>query len=130
MNDCGPDAGTICSGIANLLRHLSNKGRSVPRLRIILLPVAALIWINSTVVAYAQYYPPPSGYGYQPPGYPPPCQAVTPGPFQGAARGAAGGALIGAISGNAGRGAAIGAGFGAVRNAARRGSARSAGACY
>jgi hypothetical protein len=77
---------------------------------------------------YAQYYPPP-GYGY-PPSPPPPCQAVTPGPFQGAARGAAGGALIGAISGNAGRGAAIGAGFGAVRSAVRRGSARSAGTCY
>jgi OmpA family protein len=78
---------------------------------------------------YAQYYPPPPGYGY-PPGSPPPCQTVTPGPFRGAARGAAGGALIGAISGNAGRGAAIGAGFGAVRSAVRRGSARSAGACY
>src|SRR5882757_10056162 len=73
--------------------------------------------------ARAQYYGPP-------PGSRPPCQAVTPGPFQGGARGAAGGALIGAISGNAGRGAAIGAGFGGVRNAARRGSARSAGACY
>src|SRR6202521_4093322 len=72
---------------------------------------------------YAQYYPPP-GYGY-PPGSRPPCQAVTPGPFQGAARGATGGALIGAISGNAGRGAAIGAGFGGVRSAVRRGSARS-----
>jgi Glycine-zipper domain len=77
---------------------------------------------------YAQYYAP--GYGYPPQGYRPPCEAVTPGPFQGAARGAAGGALIGAISGNAGRGAAIGAGFGAVRNAVRRGSARSYGACY
>ncbi|HYZ40243.1 MAG TPA: glycine zipper family protein [Stellaceae bacterium] len=79
---------------------------------------------------YAQYYPSPPTYGYPPSSSPPPCQAVTPGPFQGAARGAAGGALIGAISGNAGRGAAIGAGFGAVRSAARRGSARSAGACY
>jgi hypothetical protein len=77
---------------------------------------------------YAQYYPP--HYGYPPPGYRPPCNAVTPGPFHGAARGAAGGALIGAISGNAGRGAAIGAGFGALRNAVRQGSARSAGACY
>jgi Glycine-zipper domain len=85
---------------------------------------------GTSVVAdsrYAQYYPPPYGY---PPSSRPPCQAVTPGPFQGAARGAAGGALIGAISGNAGRGAAIGAGFGAVRNAVGRGSARSAGACY
>lgn len=79
---------------------------------------------------YAQYYAPPSGYGYPAPGSRPPCNAVTPGPFQGAARGAAGGALIGAISGNAGRGAAIGAGFGALRGAVRRGSARSAGACY
>jgi hypothetical protein len=78
---------------------------------------------------YAQYYP-PQHYGYPPPGYRPPCNAVTPGPFQGAARGAAGGALIGAISGNAGRGAAIGAGFGALRNAVRQGSARNAGACY
>jgi hypothetical protein len=78
---------------------------------------------------YAQYYP-PQHYGNPPPGYRPPCNAVTPGPFQGAARGAAGGALIGAISGNAGRGAAIGAGFGAVRNAVRQGSARNAGACY
>jgi hypothetical protein len=77
---------------------------------------------------YAQnYYAPPPGY---PASSRPPCQAVTPGPFQGAARGAAGGALIGAISGNAGRGAAIGAGFGALRNGVRRGSARSAGACY
>jgi len=76
---------------------------------------------------YAQYYPPP-GYGC-PSSSRPPCQAVTPGPFQ-AARGAAGGAFIGAISGNAGRGAAIGAGFGALRNAVGRGSARSAGACY
>jgi hypothetical protein len=79
---------------------------------------------------YAQYYPPPPGYGYPTPGPPPPCYAVTPGPFRGAARGAAGGAVIGAISGNAGRGAAIGAGFGALRGAVRRGSARSAGACY
>jgi hypothetical protein len=88
------------------------------RLRILLLCVATLTLINISVVAYAQYYARP------------PCQAVTPGPLQGAARGAAGGALIGAISGNAGRGAAIGAGFGGVRNAVRRGSARSAGACY
>src|SRR5215469_3102299 len=73
---------------------------------------------------YAQYAPPP------PPGYRPPCQAVTPGPLRGAARGAAGGAIIGAISGNAGRGAAIGAGVGGVASAVRRGSARSSGACY
>jgi len=72
---------------------------------------------------YAQYSPPP-------PGYRPPCQAVTSGPLRGAARGAAGGAIIGAISGNAGRGAAIGAGVGGVAGAVRRGSARSAGACY
>jgi hypothetical protein len=77
---------------------------------------------------YAQYYPP--GYGYPTPSSRPPCDAVTPGPLQGAGRDAAGGALIGAISGNAGRGAAIGAGFGALRGAVRRGSARSAGACY
>lgn len=82
----------------------------------------------SAASQYAQYYPPP-GNGY-PPGARPPCEAVMPGPFRGAARGAAGGAAIGAISGNAGRGAAIGAGFGALRGAVRRGSARSAGACY
>lgn len=79
---------------------------------------------------YAQYYPPSSSYRYPPPGYRPPCSAVTPGPFQGAARGAAGGALFGAIGGNAGRGAAIGAGIGAIAGAVRRGSARNAGACY
>jgi hypothetical protein len=88
------------------------------RLRILLLSAATLTFITISAVAYAQYYTPP------------PCQAVSPGPLQGAARGAAGGALIGAISGNAGRGAAIGATFGGVRNAVRRGSARSAGACY
>jgi len=93
------------------------------RIRIFLLSTAALTLIDISVVAYAQYYAPP-------PSSRPPCQAVTPGPLQGAARGAAGGALIGAISGNAGRGAAIGATFGGVRNAVRRGSARSAGACY
>ena len=98
----------------------------MPRLRILFLSAATLTLLNISVVAQAQYYPPPPSRGYSPP----PCQAVTPGPFQGAARGAAGGALIGAISGNAGRGAAIGAGFGAVRSAVRRGSARSAGACY
>ena len=105
------------------------------RLSALLLAAAAAAGIGiaagTSAVAdsrYAQYYPPP-GYGY-PPSSRPPCQAVTPGPFQGAARGAAGGALIGAISGNAGRGAAIGAGFGALRNAVGRGSARSAGACY
>jgi hypothetical protein len=106
------------------------------RLFVFLLAIAALTAIDFAAASqsavadtlYAQYYPPP-GHGY-PPSSRPPCQAVTPGPFQGAARGAAGGALIGAISGNAGRGAAIGAGFGALRNAVRRGSARSAGACY
>lgn len=105
-------------------------------LRFSALPLAAAL-IGATLAAdngafaetrYAQYYPPPR-YAY-PPNSRPPCAAVTPGPFQGAARGAAGGALIGAISGNAGRGAAIGAGFGALRGAVRRGSARSAGACY
>jgi Glycine-zipper domain len=78
---------------------------------------------------YAQYYPP----GYRPPPQsysPPPCYAVTPGPFGGAARGAAGGALFGAIAGNAGRGAAIGAAIGGISGAARRGAARSSGACY
>ena len=94
----------------------------------ILVCAATLTFAGIPAIAFAQYYPPP-GYGY-PPSSRPPCEAVTPGPFQGAARGAAGGALIGAISGNAGRGAAIGAGFGAVRNAVRRGSARGAGACY
>ena len=97
----------------------------MPRLRILLFTAATLTFTNIGVVAHAQYYQPPPGYGSRPP-----CQAVTPTPLQGAARGAAGGALIGAISGNAGRGAAIGAGFGAVRNAVRRGSASSAGACY
>jgi hypothetical protein len=107
----------------------------MPRLSALFLAAAMLtglyIAAETSAVAdtlYAQYYP-PSGYGY-PPSSRPPCEAVTPGPFQGAARGAAGGALIGAISGNAGRGAAIGAGFGALRNGVRRGSARSAGACY
>ncbi len=107
----------------------------MPRLPVFYLAVAMLTGINLAAqnsvfggTLYAQYYPPP-GYGH-PPTSRPPCQAVTPGPFQGAARGAAGGALIGAISGNAGRGAAIGAGFGAVRGAVRRGSARSAGVCY
>jgi hypothetical protein len=68
-------------------------------------------------------------YGY-PPGYRPPCQAVTPSPLRGAARGAAGGAIFGAIGGNAGKGAAIGAGIGGVANIVRRGSARSSGYCY
>ena len=108
----------------------------MPRLSALFLAAATVAGIGiaagTSAVAdsrYAQYYPPPH-YGYSPPGYRPPCNAVTPGPFQGAARGAAGGALIGAISGNAGRGAAIGAGFGALRNAVRQGSARNAGACY
>ena len=95
----------------------------MPRPRIALLIAVSLIVLNTPMVAQAQY-PPSQGY------YPPPCQAVTPGPVRGAARGAAGGAMIGAISGNAGRGAAIGATFGGVRNAVRRGSARSSGACY
>ena len=98
------------------------------RLSIVLLCVATLVFLNLAAAAFAQYYP-PSGYGY-PPGSRPPCEAVMPGPLQGAARGAAGGAIIGAISGNAGRGAAIGGGFGALRGAVRRGSARSAGVCY
>ncbi|HEX3416502.1 MAG TPA: glycine zipper family protein [Stellaceae bacterium] len=105
------------------------------RLSVFFLAAATLASINiaggTSAVAdtqYAQYYQP--GYRYSPPGYRPPCNAVTPGPLQGAGRGAAGGALIGAISGNAGRGAAIGAGFGALRSAVRQGSARSTGACY
>jgi Glycine-zipper domain len=105
------------------------------RLSVLFLAAATLTGINiaaeksaSAYTLYAQYYPP--SYSYPPPGYRPPCNAVTPGPLQGAGRGAAGGALIGAISGNAGRGAAIGAGFGALRSAVRQGSARSAGACY
>ena len=69
MNDCGPEAGTLCSVVVNLLRHLWNKGRSVPRFRIISLPAATLIWIDFSLVAYAQYYPPPSGSGYPPPSY-------------------------------------------------------------
>ena len=93
-------------------------------LRIVFLGAATLMFISISLVAHAQSY-----YG-PPPGYRPPCAAVTPGPLQGAGRGAAGGALIGAISGNAGRGAAIGAGFGALRGAVRRGSARNAGYCY
>ena len=106
-------------------------------LRLSVLFLAAVMLTEVTIAAgqsgfagslYAQYYPP--GYGYAPLSSRPPCEAVTPGPLQGAGRGAAGGALIGAISGNAGRGAAIGAGFGALRGAVRRGSARSAGACY
>ena len=105
------------------------------RLSALFLVAATLTGINVAAeksayahTLYAQYYPP--GYGHPSPGYRPPCNAVTPGPLQGAGRGAAGGALIGAISGNAGRGAAIGAGFGALRSAVRQGSARSAGACY
>lgn len=78
--------------------------------------------------AYAQN--PPGNFAPPPPGYRPPCDAVTQTPLRGAARGAAGGALIGAISGNAGRGAAIGAGVGGVASAARRSTARSNGACY
>ncbi|HEY1260926.1 MAG TPA: glycine zipper family protein [Stellaceae bacterium] len=91
------------------------------------------IWAATATAAiaaqYAQYYPP---RGYPPPGYGsrPPCSAVTPGPFAGAARGAAGGAIFGAIGGNAGRGAAIGAAIGGIGGAIRRGSARSSGACY
>jgi hypothetical protein len=107
------------------------------RLPILFLAVVALTGINIAAgkcafadILYAQYYPSPPGYGYPPPSSRPPCYAVTPGPFRGAARGAAGGALFGAIGGNAGRGAAIGAGVGAVGGAIRRGTARNAGACY
>ena len=77
-------------------------------------------------VLLAQYYQyPPPGYGY-----PPPCRAVTRGPFRGAGGGAARGAIVGGIFGNAGRGAAIGAGIGGLAGAARRGAARSSGYCY
>jgi Glycine-zipper domain len=113
-----------------------NLGSLIVRLSVFFLAAATLTSFNiaagTSAIAetrYAQYYP-QQHYGYPPPGYRPPCNAVTPGPFQGAGRGAAGGALIGAISGNAGRGAAIGAGFGALRSAVRQGSARNAGACY
>lgn len=93
-------------------------------LRLALLSVLALgITAASAGVANAQSRP-PRHWG------PPPCYAVTPGPFQGAARGAAGGALFGAIGGNARRGAAIGAAVGGIAGAARRGSARSSGACF
>ena len=96
----------------------------VPQLAAAATPVAA-------GAQYAQYYPPPH---YPPPGYyktaRPPCPAVTPGPFSGAARGAAGGAIFGAIGGNAGAGAAIGAGIGMLAGAARHATARSAGHCY
>jgi Glycine-zipper domain len=91
---------------------------------IVLLGTALGIISAISGVAEAQYYRPP------PPNYAPPCNAVTPGPFAGAARGAAGGALFGAIGGNAGRGAAIGAAVGGIAGAARRGAARSSGACY
>jgi hypothetical protein len=95
--------------------------------------VIATLWVVAAIPAsaVAQYY----RYPYPPPGYRtpgnnlPPCTAVTPGPFGGAARGAAGGALFGAIAGNAGRGAAIGAAIGGVAGAARRGAARSSGTC-
>jgi hypothetical protein len=98
--------------------------RSILVLTIALSVVAAL-----SRVADAQQYG--RTYGSYPPGYArPPCYAVTPGPFAGAARGAAGGALFGAIGGNAGKGAAIGAAVGGVAGAVRRGTARSSGACY
>lgn len=99
------------------------------------LALLAAGWIAAMIprAADAQYSPyhfPPPGYGPRSSYGPPPCAAVTPGPFAGAARGAAGGALFGAIGGNAGRGAAIGAAIGGVGGAIRRGTARSSGACY
>ena len=95
---------------------------------ILVLGIASSMAAAASNVAFAQYGPNYRGY---PPGYaPPPCYAVTRGPFQGAARGAAGGALFGAIGGNAGRGAAIGAAVGGIAGAARRGAARSSGACF
>lgn len=107
----------------------ARRGHAVPKMVRLVIYGCAAAWVLTAVPAsaayqYAQYYPPPPGYG------PPPCQAVTPGPLRGAARGAAGGAIFGAIGGNAGRGAAIGAGVGAIGGAIRRGSARSSGYCY
>ena len=95
---------------------------------ILVLGIALLLIAAVSRVADAQYGR--SYGGYAPTYPPPPCQAVTPGPFRGAARGAAGGALFGAIGGNAGRGAACGAAVGGIAGAARRGAARSSGACY
>lgn len=94
--------------------------------RLTVLGAAALVMMVTVAdTASAQYYRyPPRGYGT------PPCSAVSPGPFRGAARGAAGGALLGAIGGNAGRGAAIGAGIGGVAGIVRHSSARASGACY
>ena len=60
------------------------------------------------------------GYGYPPPGYRPSCEAVTSGPFQGAARGAAGGALIRAVRAMPGAAPAMGPVWALFRNAARR----------
>ena len=95
---------------------------------IVMVGIALIVVAAVSRVADAQYGQSSRGYG---PGYArPPCSAVTPGPFAGAARGAAGGALFGAIGGNAGRGAAIGAAVGGVAGAVRRGTARSSGACY
>src|SRR5712672_3171269 len=88
----------------SLLNQLCRSPRGCPmsRLSVLFLAAAALTGINiaaeesaSAYTLYAQYYPP--GYSSPPPGYRPPCNAVTPGPLQGAGRGAAGGALIGAI---------------------------------
>jgi hypothetical protein len=69
------------------------------RLSVFFLAAATLASINiaggTSAVAdtqYAQYYQP--GYRYSPPGYRPPCNAVTPGPLQGAGRGAAGGGRL------------------------------------
>jgi Glycine-zipper domain len=93
-----------------------------------ILALGTALWIVAALSGSANAQ---NSWNRPPPGYrPPPCAAVTPGPFQGAARGAAGGALFGAIGGNAGRGAAIGAAVGGVGSAIRRGSARSSGACY
>jgi hypothetical protein len=57
------------------------------RLSVLFLAAATLTGINiaaeksaSAYTLYAQYYPP--GYSSPPPGYRPPCNAVTPGPLR------------------------------------------------
>src|ERR1700730_5387475 len=97
------------TSLLNYLCRLPERGCPMLRVFVLFIAAASLTGIDAAAeksafadALYAQYYPP--HYGYPPPGYRPPCYAVTPGPLQGAGRGAAGGALIGAISGNAGRG--------------------------
>lgn len=66
-----------------------NLGSPIVRLSVFFLAAATLTSFNiaagTSAIAetrYAQYYP-QQHYGYPPPGYRPPCNAVTPGPFQG-----------------------------------------------